>query len=96
MRKEPTHLRGISLDFAGIPPRRDENFPYEHAQVSQLGKVGYSFLYHSCKKRIDSLEGGLVRALFAAELEFAKTLVPRLPQNTSNRNIESTGKSAQP
>ena len=31
MRSEPA-LGGISLDFAGIPPRWDENFPYEHAQ----------------------------------------------------------------
>ena len=28
-----------------------------------------------------------------AELEFPKILVPRLPQNTSNANIESAGKS---
>ena len=40
MRSEPDRLGGISLDFAGIPPRRDENFPYEHAQVIQLGKLG--------------------------------------------------------
>ena len=31
---------GISLDFSGIPPRWDENFPYEHAQVGQSGIVG--------------------------------------------------------
>ena len=31
---------GISLDFAGISPRQDENFPYEHAQVGQPGKAG--------------------------------------------------------
>ena len=36
MRSEPARL----LDFAGIPPKRDENFPYEHAQVGQPGKVG--------------------------------------------------------
>ena len=40
MRSEPDRLGGISLDFAGIPPSRDENFPYEHAQVSQFGKLG--------------------------------------------------------
>ena len=40
MRSEPACLGRISLDFAGIPPRRDENFPYEHAQVGQPGKVG--------------------------------------------------------
>ena len=40
MRSEPACLGGILLDFAGIPPRRDENFPYEHAQVGQPGKVG--------------------------------------------------------
>ena len=38
MRSEPAHLGRISLDFARIPPRRDKNFPYEHAQVGQPGK----------------------------------------------------------
>ena len=38
--------------------------------------------YHSHKKRKDSLEGNVDRALSAAELEFPKTLVPRLPQHT--------------
>ena len=40
MRSEPARLGGISLDFAGMPIRQDENFPYEHAQVSRPGKVG--------------------------------------------------------
>ena len=40
MRSESAGLGGISLDFARIPPGRDENFPYEHAQVGQPGKVG--------------------------------------------------------
>ena len=40
MRSEPAHLGGISLDFAGIPPKWDENFLYGHAQVGQPGKVG--------------------------------------------------------
>ena len=40
MRIEPARLGGISLDFAGIPPRRDENFPNEHGQVGQPSKVG--------------------------------------------------------
>ena len=40
MRSEPARLGGISLDFAEIPPRWDENFPYEYAQVGQPGKVG--------------------------------------------------------
>ena len=40
MRSEPACLGGISLDFAGMPIRRDENFPYEHAQVGRPGKVG--------------------------------------------------------
>ena len=29
----------ISLDFAEIPPRRVENFSYEHAEVGQPGKT---------------------------------------------------------
>ena len=40
MRSVPALLGGILLDFAGIPPRRDENFPYEQVQVGQPGKVG--------------------------------------------------------
>ena len=48
---------------------------------------------HIHKKRKDSLEGSLDRVLLAAELEFPKILVPRLPQHTSDVNIECTGKS---
>ena len=40
MRSEPARVYGISLDFAGILPRRDKNFPYEPAQAGQPGKVG--------------------------------------------------------
>ena len=40
MRRQPARLGEISLDFAEIQPRRDKNFPYEHAQVGQPGKVG--------------------------------------------------------
>ena len=40
MRSEAARLGEISLGFAGIPPRWDENLPYEHAQVGQPGKVG--------------------------------------------------------
>ena len=40
MRSEPARLGGILFDFVGISPRWDENFPYEHAQVAQPGKVG--------------------------------------------------------
>ena len=47
------------------------------------------------KKWKDSLEGSLVRLLFAAELELPNILVLSLCQNTSNVNIESNGKSKQ-
>ena len=50
---------------------------------------------HNHKKRKDSLEGSLDRVLFAAELEFTKILIPRLPQKSSNVNIECAGKSKQ-
>ena len=40
MRNEPARLGGISLDFAGIPPRWDEILSHEHVQVGQPGKVG--------------------------------------------------------
>ena len=49
--------------------------------------------HHSHKKQKDSLEGSLDRLLFAAEFEFPKILVPRLPQHTSNVNNEYAGKS---
>ena len=39
-RSEPGRLGGISLDFAGIPPRWDKNFRFEHLPVDQSGKVG--------------------------------------------------------
>ena len=38
MRSKPTHLGEISLDFAEIPPRRDENFPHKQTQVGQPSK----------------------------------------------------------
>ena len=33
MKSEQADLGEISLDSVEIPPRRDENFPYEYAQV---------------------------------------------------------------
>ena len=48
---------------------------------------------HSHKKQKNSLKKSLVRVLFAAEIDFPKILVLRLPQNTSNVNIESSAKS---
>ena len=40
MRSDPVPLGEISLDFAEIPPSRDENFPYDHAQVGQPDRAG--------------------------------------------------------
>ena len=48
---------------------------------------------HSHKKRKDSLKGSLDQVLFVAELEFPKVPVIRLPQHTSDVNIECAGKS---
>ena len=48
---------------------------------------------HNHKKRKDSLEGSLDRVLLGAELKFPKILIPRLPQHTSNVNIECARKS---
>ena len=50
---------------------------------------------HSHKKRKDNLEGSLDRVLFPTEIELRKIIVLRLPQNSSNINIECTGKSKQ-
>ena len=47
------------------------------------------------RKRKHSLECNQVEASLAAELEFPKILLPRLPHNTANVNNESTGKSKQ-
>ena len=52
-----------------------------------------NILRHSHKKWKNRLEVSLDRLLFAAELEFPKILVPRIPQHTSNVNIQYTGKS---
>ena len=52
-----------------------------------------SWFFHSHKNRKDSLEGSLDRVSLAAELEFPKILVPRLPQHTSDVNIECVGMS---
>ena len=41
MRSEPARIGGIYLG-ARIPPRLDENFRNEHAQVGQPGKVGFA------------------------------------------------------
>ena len=51
--------------------------------------------YHSHKKRKDSLDRSLDWVLFATEPEFIKILVPRLPKNTSDINVECAGKSKQ-
>ena len=48
---------------------------------------------HNEMKRKDSLVGSLDRVLPAAELEFPKILVPRLPQHKSDVNIECARKS---
>ena len=60
------------------------------------------YFFRSCvilgdshKKRKDSLKGSLVRVLFATEFEFLKILIPKLTQNASHVNIESTRKSKQ-
>ena len=52
-----------------------------------------TLIKHSHTKQKDSLEGSLDRVLLAAGLEFSKILVPRLPQNSSNVNIECARKS---
>ena len=37
MRSEPAHLSGISIDFAGIPPKRDENLGRKGANLEDDG-----------------------------------------------------------
>ena len=66
-----------------------------YSLISELWSTNFCQDNYSHKKRKDSLEASLVRVLFAAEHELPETLAPRLPQNTSYVNIESTGKSKQ-
>ena len=40
MRSEPVYLGGISLDFAGISPRREKNFPMNMRKWASPAKVG--------------------------------------------------------
>ena len=63
--------------------------------VFSLRKLSTDLKNRSHKKRKDrdSLEDSLVRVLFAAELEFQKIPVPRVPRNSSNLNTECGGKS---
>ena len=55
----------------------------------------WPYFCHSHNKLKDNMEDNLDWVLFVAELEFAKILVPRLPQNTSNVNIVCVRKSKQ-
>ena len=61
--------------------------------IWNTSSVYNSLRYQRCKHRHKKWKGTLDRVLFAAELEFPKILVPRLPQHTSNVNIECGGKS---
>ena len=63
------------------------------AKLRKLGLGYQGNCKHSHKKRKDSLEGSLDRVLLAAELEFPKILVLRLPQHTSDVNIKCAGRS---
>ena len=46
MRSEPARLAEISLDFAGISTRRDENFPYERS--IPVREAGWNFCQCAC------------------------------------------------
>ena len=48
MRSESARLGGISLNFAGVPPKRDESFPYEHAKWVGLARWDRVFFNHFC------------------------------------------------
>ena len=67
---------------------------YTHPTIIPWQRIYCNFYsWHSHKKRKTSLEGSLDRVLLATELEFPKILEPRLPQHTSDGNIECAGKS---
>ena len=79
------------LIFKSFPGIRVKLFVWLCA--NRFWVVWYIWFQHSHKKRKDSLEGSMDRVLLAAELEFPKILVPRLPQHTSDVNIKCAGKS---
>ena len=71
--------------------------PLHHSKVSSTQNQRVLFFcclghgtkyYHIHNKWKDNLEGRLDRVIFAAEFEFPKILLSRLPQHTSNVNIE--------
>ena len=52
-----------------------------------------SIFNHSQNERTDNLDGSIDQVLFVVELEFLNVLVPRVPQHTSEVNIECARKS---
>ena len=56
-------------------------------QPKQISFKKWANNYFSHKKRKDSLEGSLDRVLFAAEPEFSKILVPKLPYQMEALNV---------
>ena len=75
---------GVLISSKGVTKNR---------KINKLPPSVYKAPKSSHKKRKDSLEVSLDRVLFAAELEFPKILVRRLPLHTSNVNIECAEKS---
>ena len=48
MRSEPARLGGNSDDFAEIPPRSGENFPYEHGELASPARWDRIFFNQFC------------------------------------------------
>ena len=48
MKSEPAHLGEVLLDFAEIPHRRDENFPYEHSKWARPARRHRVFFSQLC------------------------------------------------
>ena len=48
MTSEPACLSGISLDFAGIPPKRDENFHMNTRKWASLSRWDRVFFKQLC------------------------------------------------
>ena len=69
---------------------------YFRSSFERFGTTTLNLAFlRSHKKWKDSLESNLDRILFVAKLKFPKILVPRIPHNSSNVNIECAGKSKQ-
>lgn len=88
--------KGIMLEDCICQQGKEEESWFELRSMRKEKRKGYINTFkNSHKEQIDSLEGSMYQASFAAELEFSKIPIPRLLQNLPSVNIKCAGKSKQ-